>query len=129
MLAIVGPCICLRQVRVEPIWTVLALDGVTHLCGAPIVNDWHENRSLLPAARQAAPRSRQGVCCLPLERVDVLDPETLQAVPREDQTMGAAMFRGIVVMKGYFRNPKAIVKAFSDGWFHSGDVGVMHPDG
>ena len=84
MLAIVGPCICLRQVRVEPIWTVLALDGVTHLCGAPIVNDWHENRSLLPAARQAAPRSRQGVCCLPLVRVDVLDPEILQAVPRED---------------------------------------------
>jgi fatty-acyl-CoA synthase len=187
MSAIVGTHVCLRQVRAEPIWKALAMDGVTHLCGAPIVmslilsafdaakrdlgrklqfftaaapppeklladmrvagfevthlygltetygpaivNDWHESWTLLPAARQAALKARQGVRYLPLERVDVLDPETLQPVPRDGQTMGEVMFRGNVVMKGYFRNPKATAEAFSGGWFHSGDLGVMHPDG
>ena len=187
MSAIVGTHVCLRQVRAEPIWKALATDGVTHMCGAPIVmslilsapdaakrdlgrtvqfftaaapppeklladmreagfevthlygltetygpaivNDWHESWSLLPAARQAALKARQGVRYLPLERVDVLDPETLQPVPRDGQTMGEVMFRGNVVMKGYFRNPKATAEAFAGGWFHSGDLGVMHPDG
>jgi fatty-acyl-CoA synthase len=66
---------------------------------------------------------------LPLEQVDVLDPETLNPVPRDGVTMGEVMFRGNVVMKGYFRNPKATAEAFAGGWFHSGDLGVMHPDG
>jgi fatty-acyl-CoA synthase len=58
-----------------------------------------------------------------------LDPETLQPVPRDGQTLGEVMFRGNVVMKGYFRNAAATQKAFAGGWFHSGDLGVMHPDG
>jgi fatty-acyl-CoA synthase len=49
--------------------------------------------------------------------------------PRDGETLGEVMFRGNVVMKGYFRNPKATQEAFSGGWFHSGDLGVMHPDG
>ena len=61
--------------------------------------------------------------------MDVLDPETLQPVPRDGQTMGEVMFRGNVVMKGYFRNPKATKEAFAGGWFHSGDLGVLHHDG
>jgi len=59
----------------------------------------------------------------------VLDPDTMIPVPRDGTTMGEVMFRGNVVMKGYFRNPQATRDAFAGGWFHSGDLGVMHPDG
>jgi len=108
---------------------VTHLYGLTETYGPAIVNDWHDSWSLLPPARQAALKARQGVRYLPLERVDVLDPETMQPVPRDGQTMGEVMFRGNVVMKGYFRNPKGTAEAFAGGWFHSGDLGVMHPDG
>jgi fatty-acyl-CoA synthase len=108
---------------------VTHLYGLTETYGPAIVNDWHAEWSLLPPAEQAALKARQGVRYLPLEQVDVLDPETMQPVPRDGQTMGEVMFRGNVVMKGYFRNPKATAEAFAGGWFHSGDLGVMHPDG
>ena len=185
--AIVGTHVCLRQVRPEPIWTALAEEGVTHLCGAPIVmsliisahqaekrtfdhqvqfftaaapppeklladmktagfevthlygltetygpavvNDWHHEWSDLPLAEQATLKSRQGVRYLPLEGLDVLDPETMLPVHRDGETMGEVMFRGNVVMKGYFRNRKATQEAFAGGWFHSGDLGVRYPDG
>lgn len=185
--AIVGTHVCLRQVRAEPIWTALADEKVTHLCGAPIVmslmisapanqqrtlehavqfftaaapppeklladmrtagfdvihlygltetygpavvNDWHESWSALPSEEQARLKSRQGVRYLPLEGLDVLDPETMRPVPRDGESMGEVMFRGNVVMKGYFRNAAATKKAFEGGWFHSGDLGVVHPDG
>jgi fatty-acyl-CoA synthase len=58
-----------------------------------------------------------------------MDPETMQPVPRDGETLGEVMFRGNVVMKGYLKNAKATDKAFAGGWFHSGDLGVMHPDG
>ena len=64
-----------------------------------------------------------------LEALDVLDPETMQPVPRDGETLGEVMFRGNVVMKGYLKNKAATDKAFAGGWFHSGDLGVMHPDG
>ncbi|MGO4916712.1 acyl-CoA synthetase [Pseudogemmobacter sp. W21_MBD1_M6] len=108
---------------------VTHLYGLTETYGPAVVNDWHEGWSDLPPARQAALKSRQGVRYLPLEQLDVLDPVTMQPVPRDGQTMGEVMFRGNVVMKGYFRNPKATKEAFDGGWFHSGDLGVMHPDG
>ena len=185
--AVVGTHVCLRQVRAEPIWSALAEEGVTHLCGAPIVmslmitapaevrrklprkvqfftaaapppeklladmtvagfdvvhlygltetygpavvNDWHDAWSDLPPDDQARLKARQGVRYLPLEQLDVMDPVTMQPVPRDGRTMGEVMFRGNVVMKGYFRNPDATQEAFAGGWFHSGDLGVMHPDG
>ncbi len=108
---------------------VTHLYGLTETYGPAVVNDWHESWSALPPARQAALKSRQGVRYLPLEQLDVLDPETMAPVPRDGQTMGEVMFRGNVVMKGYFRNAKATQEAFAGGWFHSGDLGVMHPDG
>ncbi|MEF3049099.1 acyl-CoA synthetase [Pseudotabrizicola sp. L79] len=108
---------------------VTHLYGLTETYGPAIMNDWHDEWSLLPPAHQAALKARQGVRYLPLERVDILDPETMRPVPRDGQTMGEVMFRGNVVMKGYFRNPKATAEAFAGGWFHSGDLGVMHPDG
>jgi fatty-acyl-CoA synthase len=58
-----------------------------------------------------------------------MDPDTMQPVPRDGRTMGEVMFRGNVVMKGYLKNKSATEKAFAGGWFHSGDLGVMHPDG
>ena len=78
---------------------------------------------------QAKLKSRQGVRYLPLEGLDVLDPTTLKQVPRDGKSLGEVMFRGNVVMKGYFKNPEATKEAFNGGWFHSGDLGVMHADG
>ena len=65
---------------------------------------------------------------MPLEELDVIDPETMQPVPRDGETLGEVMFRGNVVMKGYLKNKATSDKAFEGGWFHSGDLGVMHPD-
>ena len=108
---------------------VTHLYGLTETYGPAVVNDWHAEWSDLPVAQQAALKSRQGVRYLPLEHLDVLDPDTMQPVPHDGKTMGEVMFRGNVVMKGYFRNPTATQAAFQGGWFHSGDLGVRHPDG
>lgn len=73
-------------------------------------------------------KTRQGVRYLSLEGLDVLDPEIMLPVSRDGKTMGEVMFRGNVVMKDYFRNPKSTQEAFSSGWFQSDDLGVRHPD-
>jgi len=108
---------------------VTHLYGLTETYGPAVVNDWHEEWSDLPLKEQAALKARQGVRYLSLEDLDVLDPETLIPVPRDGETLGEVMFRGNIVMKGYFRNPIATAEAFAGGWFHSGDLGVIHPDG
>jgi fatty-acyl-CoA synthase len=74
-------------------------------------------------------KARQGVRYPMLEGLDVIDPDTMAPVPRDGATIGEVMFRGNVVMKGYLKNKQASEKAFAGGWFHSGDLGVMHPDG
>ena len=66
---------------------------------------------------------------MPLEALSVLNPESMQPVPHDGETIGEVMFRGNVVMKGYFKSPQATQQAFAGGWFHSGDLGVVHPDG
>lgn len=73
-------------------------------------------------------RIRQGVRYPVLEDLDVIDPDTMQPVPRDGQTIGEIMFKGNVVMRGYLKNKKATDESLADGWFHSGDLGVMHPD-
>ena len=108
---------------------VTHLYGLTETYGPAVVNEWHENWSNLTPVEQAALKSRQGVRYLPLEQLQVMDPETMTPVPRDGETMGEVMFRGNVVMKGYFRNAQATKNAFAGGWFHSGDLGVVHPDG
>jgi fatty-acyl-CoA synthase len=108
---------------------VTHLYGLTETYGPAVVNEWHAEWSDLPAAQQASLKARQGVRYLPLEQLCVLDPETMQPVPHDGETMGEVMFRGNVVMKGYFRNAEATQKALAGGWFHSGDLGVVHPDG
>ena len=187
MSALIGTHICLRQVRAQPIWQSLYEEGVTHLCGAPIVmsllinaeedekrqlaqqvqfftaaapppetilkqmqeagfqvthlygltetygpavvNEWHQDWFELPLAEQAALKARQGVRYLPLEDLQVLDPKTMAPVPKDGKTIGEVMFRGNVVMKGYFKNAAATNEAFAGGWFHSGDLAVIYPDG
>jgi fatty-acyl-CoA synthase len=103
--------------------------GLTETYGPATTNEWHGAWDKLPLAEQAAKKARQGVRYVPLEALDVLDPETMQPVPRDGETLGEVMFRGNVVMKGYLKNRKSTEASFAGGWFHSGDLGVMHPDG
>lgn len=184
---VAGTHVCLRWVRPKVMWDLIADEGVTHLCGAPIimstllnaapedkrevgrviefftaaapppesvlaamkeagfnvthlygltevygpavVNDWKSEWDALPAAEQAAKKARQGVRYVALEGLTVLDPETMEPVPADGTTIGEVMFKGNVVMKGYLKNPDATAEAFAGGWFHSGDLGVLHPDG
>jgi fatty-acyl-CoA synthase len=110
-------------------FNVTHLYGLTETYGPAVVNDWHAAWNTLPLGEQAAKKARQGVRYLPLEDLDVMDPETMQPVPRDGATMGEVMFRGNVVMKGYLKNKKSSDAAFAGGWFHSGDLGVRYPDG
>ncbi len=110
-------------------FNVTHLYGLTEVYGPSVVNDWHYEWDRLPLSEQAALKARQGVRYLALEKFNVIDPETMQPVPRDGKTLGEVMFRGNVVMKGYFKNQSASAEAFAGGWFHSGDLGVIHPDG
>ncbi|WP_417667686.1 acyl-CoA synthetase [Roseibium sp.] len=184
---VAGTHVCLRWVRPKAMWDLIADEGVTHLCGAPIimstllnaapddkreldrevefftaaapppesvlaamkgagfnvthlygltevygpavVNDWKDEWDALPGPDQAAKKARQGVRYVALEGLTVLNSETMEPVPADGQTIGEVMFRGNVVMKGYLKNEQATQEAFAGGWFHSGDLGVLHPDG
>ena len=185
--ALAGTHVCLRAVRGPEMWRLMAEEGVTHLCGAPIVmatllntpeaerralahgvtflvaaapppeavlramreagfavchvygltevygpavvNEWHEEWNARPIAEQAALMARQGVRYLALEGLAVLDPATMAPVPADGATLGEVMMRGNVVMKGYLKEAEATSKAFAGGWFHTGDLAVMHEDG
>ncbi len=182
-----GTHVCLRRVEAAAIYRAFAEQGVTHLCGAPIVmgmilNASEEERrpfsqkiqmmtaaapppaavlermdalgievthvygltevygpatvcafqpewADLPRTERARMLARQGVRYPVLEGLEVMDPQTMQPVPRDAATMGEIMMRGHIVMKGYLKNPEATRKAFEGGWFHTGDLAVMHPDG
>jgi fatty-acyl-CoA synthase len=110
-------------------FNVTHLYGLTETYGPAVVNDWKEEWQALAGPQRAQKKARQGVRYHALEDLSVMDPETMKPVPADGETMGEVMFRGNVVMKGYLKNPKATGDAFKGGWFHSGDLGVMHPDG
>lgn len=184
---VAGTHVCLRWVRPKAMWDLIVDEGVTHLCGAPIimsallnanpadkrelerkvefytaaapppetvlaamkdagfnvthlygltevygpavVNEWQGEWDTLSGADQAAKKARQGVRYVALEDLTVLDPENMQPVPADGTTLGEVMFKGNIVMKGYLKNVAATNEAFAGGWFHSGDLGVLHPDG
>ena len=110
-------------------FNVTHLYGLTETYGPAVVNDWKAHWDELDGPARAARKARQGVRYHALEDLTVMDPETMQPVPADGETMGEVMFRGNIVMKGYLKNPKASAEAFRGGWFHSGDLGVLHPDG
>jgi fatty-acyl-CoA synthase len=184
---VAGTSVCLRRPAAKPIFDALADNGVTHMCGAPIIMQaiiaasaderrplprkvefmtaaspppaavlealekenfrvthvygltevygpsticsWHEAWDGLPAADRARLKARQGVRHSAEDGVTVMDPATMKEVPRDGTTMGEVMFRGNLTMKGYLKNPTATRDAFEHGWFHSGDLGVLHEDG
>jgi fatty-acyl-CoA synthase len=103
--------------------------GLTEVYGPAAVCSWHEDWDQLPLPEQAALKARQGVRYPMLEELVVMDPETMERVPNDGETIGEIMFRGNVVMKGYLKNPEATGEAFAGGYFHSGDLAVCHPDG
>jgi fatty-acyl-CoA synthase len=108
---------------------VVHVYGLTEVYGPAVVNEWHEEWDALDPQGRAAKKARQGVRYAPLEELAVLDPKTMKPVPADGLTIGEVMFRGNIVMRGYLKNEKATRAAFKGGWFHSGDLGVIYPDG
>jgi fatty-acyl-CoA synthase len=103
--------------------------GLTEVYGPASVCAEQPGWDDLPADQRAQLKRRQGVPYPLQEAVTVLDPETMQPVPRDGETIGEVMFRGNIVMKGYLKNEKATNEAFAGGWFHTGDLGVLDEHG
>jgi 3-(methylthio)propionyl---CoA ligase len=185
--ALAGTHVCLRRVEAAAIYETIARDGVTHLCGAPVVMNmllnaapeltdsldrriemmtagapppaaviegmeglgfgithvygltevygpatvcaWHDEWDALPVEERSRLKARQGVNYPVLDGLMVADPVSLAPVPADGASMGEIFMRGNIVMKGYLKNPNATEEAFAGGWFHTGDLGVRHPDG
>ena len=103
--------------------------GLTEVYGPATVCSKHAEWDQLDIGERARLNSRQGVRYHLQRAVSVRDPQTLEAMPHDGQTMGEIMFKGNIAMKGYLKNPKATAEAFAGGWFHSGDLAVQYPDG
>ena len=103
--------------------------GLTETYGASVVSAWKSEWDGLPLQQRARLKARQGVKTVVEAGAMVADPETLDPVVPDGKTPGEILLRGNIMMKGYLKNPAATKEAFRGGWFHSGDVGVMHPDG
>lgn len=103
--------------------------GLTEVYGPATVCAQHSDWQTLDLGERARLNSRQGVRYHLQRDAAVLDPESLKPVPADGQTMGEIMFRGNITMKGYLKNPQATAQAFAGGWFHTGDLAVMYPDG
>ena len=185
--AVAGTNVCVRGVDAGVIIDLIGREGVTHMCGAPIVINmvtteaekrgetlqhrvammtagaappaavlaragrvgldithtygltecygpnticaWHPEWDELPPEEQALMKARQGVAYTLQEELTVRDPDTLEPVPADGETIGEIMMRGNVLMKGYLKNPDTTAEAFGGGYFHTGDLAVMHPDG
>ncbi|NTU79507.1 MAG: long-chain-fatty-acid--CoA ligase [Chloroflexales bacterium] len=104
------------------------LYGLTETYGPYAICEWHGEWNSLPIEQRAVLKARQGVPYLQAGELRVVD-EQLCDVPADGATLGEVVMRGNGVMRGYFNQPEATAEAFRGGWFHSGDVAVMHPDG
>jgi fatty-acyl-CoA synthase len=103
--------------------------GLTEVYGPATVCPKHPEWDALDIGDRARLNARQGVRYHLQRDVRVLNPETMQPVPQDGETMGEIMFKGNITMKGYLKNPKATQESFAGGWFHSGDLAVQYPDG
>ncbi len=116
--------------RVEALgFHVTHVYGLTETYGPAVMCAWKTEWDSLSAKEQSILKARQGVRYQVLDELDVMNPDTMQPVPRDGETIGEIMFRGNIVMRGYFKNKEANEAAFAGGWFHSGDLAVMDPDG
>uniref|UniRef100_A0A0A9GET5 4-coumarate--CoA ligase n=1 Tax=Arundo donax TaxID=35708 RepID=A0A0A9GET5_ARUDO len=116
--------------RVERIgFRVTHAYGLTEATGPALACEWRDQWDRLPLPERARLKARQGVSVLSLDDADVKNADTMASVPRDGRTLGEIVLRGSSVMKGYLKNPEANEKAFKGGWFLTGDVGVLHPDG
>jgi len=129
MIAAAPPPAAVLQKMAENDFEVTHVYGLTETYGPATLCEWHDEWNELPMDEQARLKARQGVRYPMLEEVAVLDPQTMKPVSADGETLGEVMFRGNIVMMGYLKNADATEKAFQGGWFHSGDLGVMHPDG
>jgi 3-(methylthio)propionyl---CoA ligase len=105
------------------------LYGLTETYGPAVINEWKSDWDALPDDERVGKRARQGVRYVALDDLTVMNAETMTPVTADGESIGEVMFRGNIVMKGYLKNPKATDDAFQGGWFHSGDLGVLHEDG
>ena len=105
------------------------LYGLTETYGPAVLNEWKDEWSDQPIEAQLEKRIRQGVRYPSLEDLTVMDPASMDVVKDDGETLGEVMLRGNIIMKGYLKNKEATEEAFRGGWFHSGDLGVLHGDG
>jgi fatty-acyl-CoA synthase len=110
-------------------WELTHVYGLTEVYGPATVCARHEEWQDLDIGKRTERNGRQGVRYLMEEGLSVMNPETMRPVPADGETMGEIMFRGNITMKGYLKNPSATEQAFAGGWFHTGDLAVMQPDG
>ncbi|KAG8373538.1 hypothetical protein BUALT_Bualt11G0035000 [Buddleja alternifolia] len=103
--------------------------GLTEATGPALVCEWQKRWNKLPVGDKARLKARQGISVLTMADVDVKNPETMESVVRDGKAIGEIMLRGSGIMKGYLKDEKTTAKAFQNGWFLTGDVGVIHPDG
>jgi fatty-acyl-CoA synthase len=108
---------------------VTHLYGLTESYGPTTVCAWREEWAGLPLVERSARMARQGVATVILDRQRVVDPNTMADLPADGQTLGELVLRSNTLMKGYLKNPAATEAAFANGWFHTGDLAVCHPDG
>ncbi|NKB62173.1 MAG: AMP-binding protein [Gammaproteobacteria bacterium] len=110
-------------------FNVIHVYGLTETYGHVVYCDWKTQWSDLTIEEQAEIKARQGVRLQMMESVDVISLDNGKPVSRDGETMGEIVFKGNTIMKGYYKSPEATVEGFKDGWFHSGDLAVIHPDG
>jgi len=110
-------------------FAVTHLYGLTETYGPSTVCLWQPGLDDLPIAEKSAFMARQGVITPMIEEAAVMNPATMQRMPADGTSMGELMLRGNTVMAGYLKNPTATAEAFAGGWFHTGDLAVMHHDG
>ncbi len=103
--------------------------GLTETYGHVVLCDWNPEWDQLPVTKQSELKARQGIRFPMMESVRVIHTDTGQEVPQDGVTLGEIVMSGNPVMKGYYKNPEATQDAFRDGWFHSGDLAAVHPDG